>query len=124
MEKTIFKKGDKVFHIEYGWGLVNTISGNENHPIGVKFDSSYVFFTEIGKETLFSLQPTLSFTEYTFEGFSQERPIELPEVGEEVMVSFGGDKWTIGKFYEYKDGIFYTKDEDRTYLWHHLKRLR
>lgn len=125
MEKTVFKEGDKVFHIEYGWGEVIDTEEDYSFPVVVKFDNSQqASFLESGKELPDSLQPMLSFTEYTLQGFSQERPIELPEVGEEVMVSWNGDQWSIGKFYEHKNGVFYTKDDNRIWLWHHIKRLR
>ncbi len=125
MEKTVFKKGDRVFHIEYGWGEVIKDDYAFDFPIIVKFEHiEQASFLATGKELPESLQPMLSFTEYTLEGFSQERPIDLPEVGEEVMVSYSGIEWSLGKFYKYKDGVFYTEDKNRTYFWNYLKRLR
>lgn len=86
MDKEIFKGGDKVFHIEYGWGVVGFQKSNK-FPLVVKFREENVFtFTLDGKETSESKYPLLSFTEYTLQGFSQERPIVLPEVGELCLV--------------------------------------
>lgn len=125
MEKKVFKEGDKVFHIEYGWGIVIEDDDDLGFPIVVKFeDDEQASFSVTGKELTTANQPLLSFTEYTLQGFSQERPIDLPEVGEEVMVSYSGIEWSLGKFYKYKDGVFYTEDKNRTYFWNYLKRLR
>jgi hypothetical protein len=62
------------------------------------------------------------------QGFSQERPIELPEVGEEIMVSLGGGKhWVLGTFIEYRPTYQFPvvvsidgQEEDYAYF----KRLR
>lgn len=73
----MFKVGDKVFNYQYGWGTINE---ELTKYILVLFDnckSVSIPFAKDGKETSRSERPTLSFTEYTLEGFSQERPIPL-----------------------------------------------
>jgi hypothetical protein len=62
-----FKKDDKVYVHPYGWGIVNEIQGE------------YVIVHYQNKPKLVSVC-LVSFTEYTLEGFTQERPFE-PEIG-------------------------------------------
>ena len=107
MKETVFEVGDKVFCIIHGWGTVIKINKTGIFPILVSFINNEGYketssFTLDGRLYTYS-SPTLSFTEYTLQGFSQERPIELPEVGEEIMVSLGGGKhWVLGTFIEYR----------------------
>jgi hypothetical protein len=105
MKETVFEVGDKVYCVMYGWGeitrLINSHVGE--YPIEVTFHDDKAgtkWYTPDGRYIL-ELQPTLSFTEYTLNGFSQERPIELPEVGEEIMVSNDRDNWVIREFVRY-----------------------
>jgi hypothetical protein len=90
--ETIFKKGDKVFDYTYGWGIVDDI---DDFTVRVKFDSisnNTVLFWGI-------LLKTLSFTEYTLEGFSQEQPEPLPNPGDIVWVrDMEYDNWMITYF--------------------------
>ena len=73
--KEIFKTGDRVFAIQFGWGLVTKTLLTSNYPLTVLFDSGYEDdFTLEGTLFIMDINPTLSFTEYTLEGFSQERP--------------------------------------------------
>lgn len=74
----MFKVGDRVFNYQYGWGTINE---ELTKYILVLFDnckSVSIPFAKDGKETSRSERPTLSFTEYTLEGFSQERPLGVP----------------------------------------------
>jgi hypothetical protein len=66
--KNKFKKDDKVYVHPYGWGIVNEIQGE------------YVIVHYQNKPKLVSVC-LVSFTEYTLEGFTQERPFE-PVVGQ------------------------------------------
>ena len=79
--KTIFKVGDKVYHINFGWGEVKSINNGNYYPLIVKFNNlvNEASFTFDGK-ILESQASALSFTEYDFVngGFSQERP--QPEI--------------------------------------------
>jgi hypothetical protein len=90
--KQIFKKGDKVFDYTYEWGTVDDI---DDFTVRVKFDSisnNTVLFWGI-------LLKTLSFTEYTLEGFSQERPEPLPKIGDIVWgKGFHTTDWSIGHY--------------------------
>jgi hypothetical protein len=89
--ETVFKKDDKVFHINYGWGCVTELT---DYTIMVDFN---------GEKLLgFSDDKLFSFTEYTLQGFSQERPIILPEVGELCLMRDDYDEgWRAVFFKEY-----------------------
>ncbi len=124
MSKTVFKIGDKVYDIVWGWGIVTARMGRN---VEVKFDTDiYQIFSHDGRY-VDSSKPTLSFTEYTLNGFSQERPIELPELGEEIMVSDDEKTWEIGRFREYTSQYKYPVEveigEDK-YSYSYFKRLR
>ena len=83
MEKQIFKVGDRVFDILYGWGKVIDDNKGGLFPIGVQFDDDdsqeVIVYTDDGKHMPGEESPLLSFTEYTLQGFSQERPINYEE---------------------------------------------
>ena len=96
--RQIFKKGDRVFCIMAGWGIVTGINVGE-YPISVAFNDAYYTYSEDGRVNHHA-PPTLSFTEYTLEGFSQERPEPLPKRGDVVWgKNFDEDNWHIGHFY-------------------------
>lgn len=107
--KTNFKVGDKVYCIIKGWGTITDIL--ESCNLYIDFPIIVSIINDEGKEETASYtldgryltysQPTLSFTEYTLNGFSQERPIDIPEVGEEIMVSVNGKNWELKKFHSY-----------------------
>jgi hypothetical protein len=101
MKKSIFKIGDKVFDIFYGWGVIIEVNQDFTYPICVEFDGdnleSYTYDGRINNTN----SPTLSFTEYTLQGFSQERPKELPKKGQIVWVRDSEfQSWMIAHFME------------------------
>ena len=83
MEKQIFKKGDRVFDIRFGWGKVVDDNRACLFPIGIQFDDDdsqeVIVYTDDGKLSLGEESPLLSFTEYTLQGFTQERPINYDD---------------------------------------------
>ena len=86
--KVIFKVGDKVFDVQFGWGVVME---RKQGDLIVDFGRFSYAYKENGC-TVNSFKPTLSFTEYTLEGFSQVRPIDYNDyIG----------KW--GKFWDEDD---------------------
>jgi hypothetical protein len=112
--KTIFKVGDKVFDYQFGWGEVLAISGTD-HPIRVIYDSieSGYFYSKDGKFRDNSIFPTLSFTEYTLKGFSQDRPELLPEKGDVVWGRDRKDEtWEVCHFVEKQDNCFLVSFDD------------
>ena len=82
MKKQTFEKGDRVFHYLKGWGeIVHTYSDNweevdDNYTVCVvKFDSN----EKLQLFTKYLVTKTLSFTEYTLQGFTQEKPVNYEE---------------------------------------------
>jgi hypothetical protein len=113
--KTIFKIEDKVYHYKYGWGVVTNFS---QALIRVNFKDKPKYLA-IDNELI-------SFTEYTLQGFSQERPIELPEVGELCLVrDYNENNWQLKKFSEYypSDNYPYRVGANRT-GYKQLKRIK
>ena len=107
MDKQIFKVGDRVFDIMYGWGVVEELHQDEerSYPLIVRFPGfDTLYYTRDGKSNTSDSHPILSFTEYGFDNrFSQERPINYEEyIG----------KW--GKFWE---------DRIKEYIISRLERI-
>ena len=61
-----FKENDIIFHHVYGWGTIDHIS----LKVGITFNGGYHKY--LGEEEICML----SFTEYTLQGATQERPKE------------------------------------------------
>ena len=81
--ETTFKVGDRVFDIRFGWGTVKHIQEDVSSyfPVNVLFDNDKsqnlkFYSSEFDEEKYTNL---LSFTEYTLQGFSQERPINYED---------------------------------------------
>lgn len=108
MNNQIFKKGDKVFHSAYGWGEVMTIGKDLDCPVEVDFYNwNFEIFTEEGR-TAPGMPLVLSFTEYSYEGFSLERPQKLPKKGDIVWVrNDKDDRHDIYHFIHYNDNNKY-----------------
>jgi hypothetical protein len=107
-KKSVFEVGDKVYDHLFGWGVViNVYPGYSDYPVQVEYNNKNYQYTLDGRY-LDRIKPTLSFTEYTLEGFSQERPEELPEKGQIVWVKDyeDDDIWLITHFVR-KDGDGY-----------------
>jgi hypothetical protein len=82
MSNQIFKEQDRVYHFLYGWGeVIKLLSNNNQSWVRVQFDKQAKGFEDNFRDGFL-----LSFTEYTLEGFSQDRPEELPTKGQIVWV--------------------------------------
>lgn len=82
-EYKIFKEGDRVYVHSLGWGTITEIG----FYIVIKFDSI--------DDTRYiggGLVHLISFTEYTLDGYSQDRPEELPNRGDVVWIKEMGTK--------------------------------
>jgi hypothetical protein len=109
----MFKVGDKVYHIKYGWGIIEE---KQDEDILSTFEEYTVWNN--------SNNNLLSFTEYTFQNFSQERPNELPETGELCLVRNGDDEgWIALVFKEYLPSEEYPYKSDR-FGYKQLKRIK
>ncbi len=87
---TVFKKGDRVFDAMLGWGETTNFN-NYKRNFEVLFDTgTRIVYEEDGSiydyQERNCFKPTLSFTEYKLEGFTQERPEVLPNKGDVVWV--------------------------------------
>ncbi len=118
MKQLVFKKGDRVFDIEYGWGNVYDIDIQDRHTIRVIFDDnckhSYLFDGMYADQGGYP-RKVLSFTEYKLEGFSQERPEELPKKGQIV---WGRDEdyqsWHIYHFsHKTEEGLYALSSDNK-----------
>lgn len=88
----IFKKGDKVYDAAYGWGEVRSVDNNDTaYPLKVIFKENAEGYTSDGSISL-DFNPSLSFTEYTLEGFSQQRPLPF-KVLDVVYLSDNKEIW-------------------------------
>ena len=127
MTKEIFKVGDKVYCLIHGWGEVYCIYESTDFSVRVNFkEDSDVGYDYNGRYYQES-KPTLSFTEYTLQGFSQERPIELPEVGELCLVrDYKDDTWLAREFAEYRHGLFICQavHGQSEVEWKYMKRIK
>lgn len=106
--KTIFQKEDKVFDYQLGWGEVISSDGLNN--VSVKFEWGEVSYNREGARFP-SSKPTLSFTEYKLEGFSQDRPINYDD-----FIGKWGAFWSDDNDYRFvsklnciEDGVFQAK---------------
>lgn len=105
--ETIFKVGDRVFDIEFGWGTVVKIENEFESPVIVDFDryeDISLCYKFDGRYSSNSALKRLSFTEYTLQGFSQEKPINY----EEYVGKWGvfWDKWWDGYYISKLKGIY------------------
>ena len=66
MKNTNFKKGDRVFHIQFGWGTIE----KDIFKIYVRFDDKKLSTMYVSDNNL------LSYTEYTLNNFNQENNME------------------------------------------------
>jgi hypothetical protein len=111
--KTIFQVGDKVFDYKYGWGVVHKINQKEDCPVCVEYQYQFASYLNEGCENIDVLKPSLSFTEYTLKGFSQERPETLPERGDVVWVrDCESEEWDVCYFVEKQDNCFLVSFDD------------
>jgi hypothetical protein len=112
--ETVFKKGDKVFHFLYGWGTIQEI---QDTMIDIDFNGQKVY--------AFSDNNLLSFTEYTLQGFSQERPIKLPEVGELCLArDDDSEEWRTVEFKGYYPDNKHPYFSKRGIGYKQLKRIK
>jgi hypothetical protein len=90
MKTEIFKKGDRVYHHVNKWGTIDECKTN---LCTVKFDLLGYMVKDID---------SLSFTEYTIEGFTQEPPEDAPTQGQIVWVRDDkDDRYDVNHFIHY-----------------------
>ena len=105
--------GDRVFCIHYGWGTVQSLSGQNNYPIEVYFDNYHNDSYNLDGKLFDYMMPTLSFKEYTLDGFSQERPEELPNKGDVVWVRDNDEAfWIVVHFIKKVDNKYIVSNNN------------
>lgn len=110
----IFKPKDRVYHYRYGWGTIMDIHNGINKRILIEFDEVKNLIREMKSEA-----NLLSFNEYKLEGFSQERPEVLPEIGDVVWIrSEFPTEWVIGHFLMKENGNYYVNHSPTIKGWH------
>ena len=122
--EAIYKVGDRVFDIRYGWGTVIDITTDRNYPVEVSFTNNPRVLVYTSAGSLFDNEktPTLSFTEYTLEGFSQERPKKQPKIGSLCLFADNEEKFklnvgVIGILDDIVDGKDYMNTGGVTYKY-------
>jgi len=117
--KTVFKVGDKVFDIHHGWGVIIEINQHLTFSISVNFDDDfYESYTYDGRSDNI-ISKFLSFTEYKIEGFSQERPEELPKKGQIVWGKNElTSEWQIGHFFAKSANGYLISSNSNFNGWH------
>ena len=96
-KEIIFELGDRVFDILFGWGTITHINNIiDDFCIKVTFDSKIkMWYTANGSlNELYT--PTLSFTEYTIEGFNQVRI--KPPINYQDYIGKWGKFWDIEEY--------------------------
>ena len=97
--KQVFKEGDRVYLYPLGWG-----------DIEYKSDYDYsIYFKSIEDKRYIGgdVRSLLSFTEYRLDGFSQERPEELPNRGQIVWArDSDNSEWRVGHFIKKENGLY------------------
>lgn len=98
--KTIFKENDRVYVTSLGWGkVIDAGCSTQTGWVGIETDEGRIIHVDTY---------LVSFTEYILEGFSQERPEELPNKGDIVWVkSADAPKWVISHFIKKDDSGYY-----------------
>lgn len=104
-----FEIGDKVFDIRYGWGVVEGFEvelGWEN--VEIRFDNSLISYTVSGPGEIGDELCLLSFTEYSLQGFTAEKPIDYSKFVGKWGMFWSDDRkeYTISKLVSFKDGGF------------------
>lgn len=115
MGKQIFKKGDRVFMHLFGWGVI-TDTNVHGHP-----KIYHVYFDNDDELELKEYE--LSFTEYTLQNFTQERPINYADyIGKwgKFWDNDGTDDFRVRLLKEVDGFLFIDKNED---AWGNFKPL-
>lgn len=114
MDKQIFKIGDRVFDIIFGWGKVTEVyyPQDRDYPVSVQFENSVIIYTYDGKWAHGDSYSRLSFTEYGFDDrFSQERPINYND-----YIGKWGKFWDIDVKTCIIDRLIECKPDDEYYF--------
>lgn len=108
--------------VNYGKGMIVDFNDTVGYPIRVAFKDHQESYTIDGKLGEDDILPTLSFTPYTLEGYTNIAPISLPEIGEEILVSNNNEEWFVKKCHHVmKDNRIATPKGE---VWEYYKRFK
>lgn len=125
-EERNFEIGDRVFDIRYGWGEVESFEvelGWEN--VEIRFDNSLISYTVSGPGEIGDELCPLSFTEYSLQGFTKEKPIDYNKfIGKWGMFWSNNDKeeYIISRLESY-DGKWFISESSPIPLYSNFKPL-
>jgi hypothetical protein len=112
----VFNFNDRVYHYKYGWGTIRDIHNGINDRILIEFEEQPNLIRE-----LYSEKNLLSFTEYALQGFSQERPEELPKKGDIVWGrNEFPSEWHIGHFFEKRGDNYLISSHPKPTGWNNI----
>lgn len=118
MKNQIFKTGDRVFHHLFGWG---TIDECKLLLATLRFDEGGFMVKDVD---------SLSYSEYSLEGFSQEPPEDLPNFGDIVWARDGKIfNWEVYHFINYNPNAKFPYtvspdcDEDNLQAFKHITKF-
>lgn len=83
----------------YGKGEIYQFYEYDEYPVIVSFPEGYrETYTIDGKRRITDSIPTLSFTPYTLQEYTNVPPRELPEVGEMILVKVNEWDWVVREY--------------------------
>ena len=121
----IFEIGDKVFDIRYGWGVVEGFEYDlDCESMEVKFENSLISYTIDAPEYFDNELCLLSFTEYTLDGFTKDKPLDYSKFIGKWGMFWNDDKeeYIIGKLESY-DGKWFVSESSPIPLYKNFKPL-
>lgn len=108
--------------VNYGEGVIANVHDNGDYPVEVKTHNGIkLYYTIKGKLSKGFKLPTLSFTPYTLQGYTNTPPRSLPKRGEQILVSDDKKFWVISIFECLVDGKVTDNLENE---WEHYKRFK
>lgn len=121
-----FEIGDKVFDIRYGWGVVESFEVDLGwESIEVRFNNILISYTLSGRGEIGDELCLLSFTEYTLQGFTKDKPIDYSKfIGKWGMFWSNNNKeeYIISRLESY-DGKWFISESSPIPLYSNFKPL-
>ena len=105
--KPVFEIGDRLYSCIYGWCVVGEVN-EPNQEYRLKVESTGLLIVSSFENSV----KHFSYKEYKLNGFTLEKPEELPEYGQIVWVrDEENENWSITHFIKYDD----TDEDDQLY---------
>lgn len=104
----VWEVGQKVFDSRYGWGIINSVDDSDSYPIVIAFGDTYIRYSKDGREYTCNKYPSLSFTNYIENKFSQDTKDATYEQIEPDFDWGCLSAWCNDWIAKDKDGIWYS----------------